>query len=445
MTELEKEVTFVVPPAFLVPRTDLSITQSTSAQRVTSVLLNGQNFHAWSRSLCLYLGGRWIIGKEPRPTVSDPKTGWEELAQNELFSDFPTDTAVESKHLDRRHTYQLLVGLKPKFEALQTQIVNTSPMPFLYKAFATVDGDERRRRLLPPTLSPELSPPVPDQMVFVAPSGSRPTGNRSYCQHCRKPGHVINHCFDLHPELKQRYSWNRDQGNKDQGKWAPRTGVISKVAPAPSISDYSQLQSQIAQLQSHLGLDPTSFVTISSANPIATLATGIPTALHTKSGNPTWILDFGANNHMTGPASKKIFGRGYERDGLYYFGDPPSSKVSSSSLQASVLPVFDSSFFSSQTLDLWHAHLRHANFQYLCWLFPPLNKASIGFNVETVQYNNIKFQVWDLVLLMPLSCLTLSVWFVETGGQTSISTVMSQQKSWFLLLVVVVIFSSIEV
>ncbi|GFY83186.1 hypothetical protein Acr_02g0014260 [Actinidia rufa] len=92
-----------------------------------------------------------------------------------------------------------------------------------------------------------------------------------------------------------------------------------------------------------------------------------PTALHGKSGHPTWILDFGANNHMTGElatftspvtsvnqsvciadgssipirsqgdarlssnitlssvyhdlSSKKIFGRGYERDGLYYFGD----------------------------------------------------------------------------------------------------------------------------
>lgn len=25
-----------------------------------------------------------------------------------------------------------------------------------------------------------------------------------------------------------------------------------------------------------------------------------------------------------------------------------------------------------------------------------LDVAAIGFNVETVQYNNIKFQVWDL-------------------------------------------------
>ncbi|GFS39053.1 hypothetical protein Acr_00g0060930 [Actinidia rufa] len=98
-----------------------------------------------------------------------------------------------------------------------------------------------------------------------------------------------------------------------------------------------------------------------------------PTALHGKSGHPTWILDSGANNHMTGElatftspvtsvnqsvciadgssipirsqgdarlssditlssvyhdlSSKKIFGKGYERNGLYYFGDPLPSHV----------------------------------------------------------------------------------------------------------------------
>ena len=41
--------------------------------------------------------------------------------------------------------------------------------------------------------------------------------------------------------------------------------------------------------------------------------------------------------------------------------------------------------------------------------------SAIGFNVETVQYNNIKFQVWDLGIF-PLSCFTnlksmeISIW-----------------------------------
>ncbi|KAF8394808.1 hypothetical protein HHK36_018744 [Tetracentron sinense] len=337
-------------------RTDLSITQSTPAQRVTSVLLNGQNFHACSRSFRLYLGGKcktgWILGKEPRSTASDHKveqwymhnciilgwmfnsmedriynmfmyhdtvhglwsaltkmynhahcdsrifelyrdishasraalgfsvadffgylqTRWEELAQYETLNDFLTDAVVESKRLDRRHVYQFLMGLKPKFEALWAQILNTSHMPSLYEAFAIVDGDERRRCLL----------------------------RHLSCLH----RFLIRWPLLLLQALVLRcYSRNQDQGNKDQGKWAPRTGVIAKVAPTPSISNYSQLQSQIAQLQSHLGLGLASLATISFASSTAILATGIPTALHVKSGNPTWILDSGANNHMTGELS----------------------------------------------------------------------------------------------------------------------------------------------
>ncbi|GFY85353.1 hypothetical protein Acr_04g0000910 [Actinidia rufa] len=117
-----------------------------------------------------------------------------------------------------------------------------------------------------------------------------------------------------------------------------------------------------------------------------------PIALHGKSGHTTWILDSGVNNHMTGElatftspvtsvnqsvciadgssipihsqgdarlssdiilssvyhdlTSKKIFCRGYERDGLYYFGDPLPSHTLSSSLHVFSSPVLESSFLS---------------------------------------------------------------------------------------------------
>jgi hypothetical protein len=160
--------------------------------------------------------------------------------------------------------------------------------------------------------------------------------------------------------------------------------------------------------------------------PIATIATGTPTACHVRSEAPTWVLDSGANDHMTGEPSlfssplipitqsvcladsstshishkgdvflssdillssvlhvpnfafnllsvsrlakslncaviflpyhcllqdlnsKKIFGRGYERNGLYYFGEPPPT----SGLQASILPHSNSNVFSLKTLTL---------------------------------------------------------------------------------------------
>ncbi|GFS38754.1 hypothetical protein Acr_00g0059220 [Actinidia rufa] len=121
-----------------------------------------------------------------------------------------------------------------------------------------------------------------------------------------------------------------------------------------------------------------------------------PTALLGKSGHPTWIFGFWANNHMTGElatftspvtsvnqsvciadgssipirsqgdarlssditlssvyhdlSSKKIFGRGYERDGLYYFGDPLPSRTLSSSLHVFSPPVLESSVLSPSGL-----------------------------------------------------------------------------------------------
>ena len=71
-------------------------------------------------------------------------------------------------------------------------------------------------------------------------------------------------------------------------------------------------------------------------------------------------------------SSKKIFGKGYKRDGLYYFGDPPPAI---SGLQASVLHSASPYVFSFKTLTLWHARLGDVNFQYLCLLFPSFIKA----------------------------------------------------------------------
>ncbi|GFZ20739.1 hypothetical protein Acr_28g0014440 [Actinidia rufa] len=108
----------------------------------------------------------------------------------------------------------------------------------------------------------------------------------------------------------------------------------------------------------------------SSSGPTVAIVVETPISLYGKSSHPTWILDSGANNHMTGELAtftspvtsihqsvciadgssipirsqgdarlssditlssdltlKKIFGRGYERDGLYYFGNPLPSRV----------------------------------------------------------------------------------------------------------------------
>ncbi|GFY96881.1 dihydroxyacetone kinase [Actinidia rufa] len=67
-----KPIYLEVAPAHIVSSpVPVSLSHSQPTQCVTSVLLNGKNFHAWSRSFQLYLGGkrktRWIMEKEPKP------------------------------------------------------------------------------------------------------------------------------------------------------------------------------------------------------------------------------------------------------------------------------------------------------------------------------------------------------------------------------------------
>ena len=104
---------------------------------------------------------------------------WEELAQYEPLSDFLAKAAsIVVTRLSRQHTYQFLLGLKPEFEALRTQILNTSPMPSLYEAYATINSDEHRRRLGPPiSTTVSASPAIAEQIAFAANSGPHsPTG-----------------------------------------------------------------------------------------------------------------------------------------------------------------------------------------------------------------------------------------------------------------------------
>ena len=68
------------------------------------------------------------------------------------------------------------------------------------------------------------------------------------------------------------------------------------MEPIPAdLLDFKQLQFQIAQLQSHLGLAPAS----PSSCPTTAIVIETFIAFHGKSGHPTWILNSGANNHMT--------------------------------------------------------------------------------------------------------------------------------------------------
>ncbi|GFY88062.1 hypothetical protein Acr_06g0000020 [Actinidia rufa] len=80
-----------------------------------------------------------------------------------------------------------------------------------------------------------------------------------------------------------RYSSDRPIGG------SPRTITV----------DLSHIQSQLDLLQFQLG----SLLQQQSSGSTATLATGTSTAFHAKTSHPTWVLDSGTNDQMTGTPS----------------------------------------------------------------------------------------------------------------------------------------------
>ncbi|XP_057494455.1 uncharacterized protein LOC130779706 isoform X2 [Actinidia eriantha] len=182
---------------------------------------------------------------------------WEELAQYEPLSEFTTEGGIAARRLDRQHTYQFLMGLKPEFEALRTQIVNTTPMPSIFEAFAMLDGDERRHRLLQLRPPPVTESTIPDQMALAA-SGSRFSGGRSSsgrapCSFCGGVTHGRDRCFKLHPELRETF-----KRNKEKSKASSRTAAISETSygspAAPTAPDLHQLQTQFQNQMEQLQL-----------------------------------------------------------------------------------------------------------------------------------------------------------------------------------------------
>ena len=135
-------------------------------------------------------------------------------------------------------------------------------------------------------------------MAFVANSGPRPPRRRPICHHCGITGHLKAQCFKLYPELRHTLPRKHPPSFN-----APRTATIAETHEnSTGILDFSRLQAQIGQLQTQLGSLATHTHDTPTA-PTATIATGTPTVFHIRTGEPTWVLDSGANDHMTGESS----------------------------------------------------------------------------------------------------------------------------------------------
>ncbi|GFY98611.1 hypothetical protein Acr_13g0000120 [Actinidia rufa] len=239
----------------------VSFSHSQPAQRVMSVLLNGRNFHAWSCSFQFYLGEkrktRRILGKEPKPDESDPKCMLMPAMSPESLSSIKIS----------------LMPLRLPWDSLLLIILDTSRL----------DGKNWPSTSLS-VISPAMGLLSPSALII------------GIHWMAMSEGIAFNHlflCLSPLPLLQIRWPCctfgdlnifsffgtavavgGCRGGGRGQG--TPRTGAIVEMEPMHAdLPNFNQLQTQIAQLQSHLGLIPSS-----SSDPMAAIVAGTPTALH---------------------------------------------------------------------------------------------------------------------------------------------------------------------
>lgn len=97
------------------------------------------------------------------------------------------------------------MGLNKDLDGARGRILGTELLPNIREAFSEIRREESRRKVM--TESTNLSPTVESFALAVHASrgfhqssnaDNRPRRGRPWCDHCRKPGHLIGCYWKIH-------------------------------------------------------------------------------------------------------------------------------------------------------------------------------------------------------------------------------------------------------
>lgn len=208
--------------------------------------------------------------------------------------------------LRKERVYDFLYGLNPVYDSFRAQILGRVPFPSLEEAFFMIRFEESRSTVMMPPVASERS------ALISHSTSERSTSDipRLFCDHCKKPGHIKDMCFVLHPHLREKF--NRERGNRGRGK---KNHSSSGGRPQAHFSE--ELDDSSPPSNSTDGFTPTQLLQIQhliAQQQIAPPPTSSGTSYHTQSGicafsvaprGLSWLIDSGANEHMT--SSSEVF------------------------------------------------------------------------------------------------------------------------------------------
>ncbi|KAG6512389.1 hypothetical protein ZIOFF_030500 [Zingiber officinale] len=245
------------------------------------------------------------------------KSLWSEL---EIYRPPTTDAATLQKRTEEDRIFQLLASLNPDFEDLRSHILMNTDLPSFKNICATIQREEVRRKVMPRYVNTSPS----DVRAYITRSSSE---EKSYkgkrpdlkCEHCHSPGHSINRCWTLHPELKPKFSKDQKSGgyqkriHDQKAHMATHSLESFSSNPVALLNDFAnylqnrhgqetvqgrsinQEKNQPAALLSHFA----GFLADANSDTNEGIQIAFLTAFEINSLHDVWVIDSGATDHMS--------------------------------------------------------------------------------------------------------------------------------------------------
>ncbi|KAF3776692.1 hypothetical protein EJ110_NYTH36130 [Nymphaea thermarum] len=183
----------------------------------------------------------------------------------------------------KNRIFVFLRGLIDDFEGIRSQILNLGDMFSIEDGYSRIEAEEQRRLIMTEkevssSLGNEWYAPVSRGLV-----GSLCSSRK--CVHCKKTGHTVEFCWDIHPEKKNNWKQNSNGKKPNNFDFFETAGEKTKI----SLDQIRELQAYLSCTETHRD-ESSDDVKVNHARTISC-----------EKGNSCvgeWIVDSGATHHM---------------------------------------------------------------------------------------------------------------------------------------------------
>ena len=225
---------------------------------------------------------------------------WQQLDVYEEIQWTCTDDSKQYKELvEKDRIYKFLLGLNKDLDEVRGRILGKKPLPKVREVFSEVRREESRRKIM--LGGPNSTSHYEGSALAAKGPRHQQKKSRPWCEHCKKTGHTKDTCWFIHGKPADT---KPPRGRENRGNIASTSMHEIDIAESET-SVFSREQMELLQklFQQTIKTDGTN----SSTASMAQKGNIVNAMLVCKGRTTSWIVDFGASDHMTGNILANIF------------------------------------------------------------------------------------------------------------------------------------------